>query len=578
MWPAATTMATVYPKDVFEPCTFGMAELPFNHHHELTTLRLLRDALPDHYTIFHSAHVAWWNGRGASFSEADFVIVNRDGDALMIEQKNGRLEETGSGLFKSYDDGPSDVVRQMVRCTDGLRDGFNRATGAKLVLSMLLYCPDHTLGNINAAALPRELVVDRSRAAHLVTIIEKALGRGTGGSKHGPQHQSVIEFLRNEFQLNVSKERQMELHRISAERLTGGLVDALRRFEMQPLRLRVEGTAGCGKTDIARHYVEQWSEQGRRTLLVCFNNALATALQERFGPKAKVATILGFCREFMESRGETIDFAKATGASFWSDFLDRMEALIITEPPDDAWLFDSLIVDEGQDFEPGQFQILRFFLRENAGIVWLEDRRQNLYNRPAFAKDGFVTFHADGNFRTPLRIASFVQRALDIPFNCLNPVPGEGVHIHEYRDEKHQRSLLEQRIDTCLRRGFTADQIVVLSACRAERAVFHAVDRLAAVALRRFRGYDSVGRPMFTDGHLLCESIWRYKGLEAPVIIMTDVDPVHGHSDKGPVLAPREVTALYCGMTRATWRLELLMARKNPFVDPFKSIAAACRL
>lgn len=570
-------MATVYPKDVFEPCAFGMAALPFSHHHELTTLRRLRDALPDHYTIFHSAHVAWWNGKGASFAEADFVIVNRDGDALMIEQKNGRLEETGNALFKTYEDGPSDVVCQMTRCADGLRDGFRKATGGRLALSMLLYCPDHTLGSINAAALPRELVVDRPRAPQLVTIIEKCLGRGTGGSKHGPQHQRVIEFLRNQFQLTVSKERQMELHRISAERLTGGLVDALRRFEMQPLRLRVEGTAGCGKTDIARHYVERWSGAERQTLLVCFNNALAAALQERIGGKAKVATILGFCREFMESRGETIDFAQAGQAGFWSNFLERMEALIITEPPSGAWLFDGLIVDEGQDFEPGQFQILRFFLREDADIVWLEDWRQNLYGKPAFRKDGFVTFHADGNFRTPLRIASFVQRALGVPFNCLNPVPGEGVYVFDYGTEAQQLALLAERIDTCLRRGFAADQIVVLSARGLDHAVFRTSERLAAVALRRFQGYDAAGRPQFTSGHLLCDSIWRYKGLEAPVVILTDVDPMHDRSDDGPTPAARALPVLYCGMTRATWRLELLMARKNPLFAQFGKIAAACR-
>jgi len=30
----------------------------------------------------------------------DFVVVNRSGDVLLIEQKNGPLEECGEGLVK----------------------------------------------------------------------------------------------------------------------------------------------------------------------------------------------------------------------------------------------------------------------------------------------------------------------------------------------------------------------------------------------------------------------------------------------------------------------------------------------
>jgi hypothetical protein len=48
--------------------------------------------------------------RGATvYGEVDFIVVNRAGDALLIEQKNGPLEEDDAGLHKRY--GEADRVR-----------------------------------------------------------------------------------------------------------------------------------------------------------------------------------------------------------------------------------------------------------------------------------------------------------------------------------------------------------------------------------------------------------------------------------------------------------------------------------
>jgi len=571
--PKQGIMAIVYPKDIFEPYSFGTAVLPYSHFHELNTLRRLRDELPDHYTVFHSTHVAWWNGKRAHFAEADFVVVNRDGDVLMIEQKNGRLSETGAALVKNYDDGDRNIVDQMNRCADSLRTAFSQANDDSLALRMLLYCPDHTLVGLNSVGLPRELVVDRSRASQLSNIVENALPKGSGGAKTAARRQRVLEFLSNRYELKVTKEQLMELHKVNADRLTGGLLDALRRFDMAPLRLRIAGTAGCGKTEIARDYVQAWAAQGRRTLLVCFNNALAAVLKERLGGQAHVATLLGFCRAFMESRGVTVDFRQVSRPGFWSAFLEQMQALVLTDPPRGEWLFDTLIVDEGQDFESDQFQILRFFLPEDGDIVWLEDPQQNLYLKHPFQEPGFVTFRADGNFRTPLRVARFIQSALNIPFVPLNPVPGEGVHVFEYGSDAQQLATLTKRIERFVSRGYSPDQLVVLSARRLEDAIFQKAEQLGPLRIKRFSGYDADGRLTYTSGELLCDSIWRFKGLEAPIVILTDVAPQMDRNDS-TTLAEHAQRVLYCGMTRATWRLELLVSKASPACDTFARLAS----
>ncbi len=46
--------------------------------------------------------------------------------------------------------------------------------------------------------------------------------------------------------------------------------------------------------------------------------------------------------------------------------------------------FDTLIVDEGQDFEQDWFEIMRLFLREGANILWQKDDDRNLQENHRF--------------------------------------------------------------------------------------------------------------------------------------------------------------------------------------------------
>jgi len=52
----------------------------------------------------------------------------------------------------------------------------------------------------------------------------------------------------------------------------------------------------------------------------------------------------------------------------------------------------------------------------------------------------------------------------------------------------------------------------------------------------------------------------RFKGQQAAAVILTDLDP-------GPERLPQELQILFCGMTPATVRLEILCHAANPWVS-----------
>ena len=59
---------------------------------ELDTLAMLQGNLADDYTVFHGVHWSPEHDCYTVFGEIDFVVVNRSGDVLVIEQKNGPLK------------------------------------------------------------------------------------------------------------------------------------------------------------------------------------------------------------------------------------------------------------------------------------------------------------------------------------------------------------------------------------------------------------------------------------------------------------------------------------------------------
>ena len=92
-------MAYIVPSDIGNLAPAGC------HEPELATLARLKRELPADYTVFHSVHWTREYKGHTAFGEADFVLLNRSGEGLVVEQKNGHLEESAEGLRKRYQTG-----------------------------------------------------------------------------------------------------------------------------------------------------------------------------------------------------------------------------------------------------------------------------------------------------------------------------------------------------------------------------------------------------------------------------------------------------------------------------------------
>ena len=342
---------------------------------------------------------------------------------------------------------------------------------------------------------------------------------------------------------------QIDVQQSHFLRRAGYLTEVLSNLEINPYRLKVSAIAGSGKSLFASSYYQSQVKANLRPALVCFNRSLAERLKARLSPGGYINTFHGLCTEFLESLDDKPDFSQADEPGFWAGILERVTAAEIPG----SWQFDTLIVDEGQDFEEEWFEILKLFLKEDGGILWLQDSLQNIYGKSQFNLDGFVHYRCSTNYRTPSSLADYIRDTLDVEFETENELTGLGVGVHKVDSPEAQIDTVFEILKDLMAGGFAPEDIAIISCKGAQKSVFSGFDKIGKYALRKFTNeYDVQGNQKYTNGEIIFDSIYRFKGNQSPAVILVDVESLESPSE-------RKTNLLFCGMTRATVRLDVVV-------------------
>lgn len=563
-------MARIHPE--------GWRQLPGSgsRARELATLALFADTLPDDFAVYHGLHWTRAAGDHTLFGEIGFAVMGPAGRVVLIEQQSGFLEETEEGLLRPPSRRARRVSVELARSTEALRTRLRPLLqGAEPQLEILFYCPDYRVRQPGTAGLDPARIVDAGRRSELVAIV-KALA-----SEHP---QPGPEGAADKAPASVDVERRAALHRFFADllelvpdvqalagraealttRLSGGLAEWARRLDFSPFRLHVTATAGSGKTQLALAAYDDALRAGRRPLYVCYNRPLADHFARIAPPGGEVATFHQLCDRRLRAADRPPNFA-APGA------FRRMEAdfaALVTAAPDPAWRFDELIVDEGQDFAEGWRDALLALLAANGRAWWLEDPLQNLYGRPPVPLPGWVRMSADTNYRTPADIVALLNRRLPLPapVRAGSPVAGSMPEVFAWQGEGEQGLMDATRraITRAIGLGFRRDMIALVTFRGREHSRFTPITHLGPHRLRAFSGrYDLFGEPEHSEGDLLIDSVYRFKGQSAPCVIFTEID--------FDTLDEATVRKLFVGATRATMKLILVASpRAAAALEPDK--------
>ena len=276
------------------------------------------------------------------FVDDEFVEAPR-GNLLLIEQKSGFLSETPEGLAKHYQKKEKLVPVQMARSAEALRKRLHaHCQGDRPALDSLLYCPDYTVRQPGSAGIDPARIVDAAKREHLIHTIRSLLPEDDPAR---PLADEVHRFLRNELRVVADVATIAGQARTLYTQLSGGLAEWARCIECEPFRLRVVGTAGSGKTQLALDVLQDAIRANRRPLYVCYNRPLADHVALIAPAGATVATYHQLCDRILRSTGQAPDFS--TPGAFAA-----LEAFIAEYQPDVAGRVDDHEVDLADQRSP----------------------------------------------------------------------------------------------------------------------------------------------------------------------------------------------------------------------------------
>lgn len=526
---------------------------------------LAEDETTDDWIVLHSLNIAEHvrNPEG----EADFVVIAPDLGVLVIEVKShehftfddgvwklGSQAPTTRGPFKQASEAMHSIRKDLLKKGIDLRSiptlsaAWFTATRARTMLKPTNEWFDWQV--LDSEDLKNNPIgaLRRAFAGGIANLDATFNGFSYGGV--GPDQataQQIARLLRPNFEFgrvagDVRSARERQLVRFVEEQFLA--LDAM----VDNQRVLFTGPAGSGKTFLALEAARRELALGRTGSLMCFNKLLGRRLAADINvPSLSVGT---FHSKLVALTG--LKAPNDAGQLFWTSELPEraIEILLEMEKPP----ADFLIVDEVQDLLTESYLDV-FELMVKGGLAGGRVLMFGDFERQAIYDDG------RGHELIKARMPNIPSHRLTM--NCRNLprigfsvnffsglTPGykkfrrddDGVNpvLLKYVRGDDQSPLLRKAVDELREESFDLTEIVVLSPLGAGSVAATTTDSWLKSVLVQADGRNT------KKGKIRFASIQSFKGLEAPAVIVTDLDRAS---------VPNFESVLYVGLTRATDRL-----------------------
>lgn len=398
-----------------------------------------------------------------------------------------------------------------------------------------------------------ERVLDAART-HLLRVPSARWFDRASITPTSHQAEGIASTLRPIFEVVESPKLRRRREREELLAYTAEQYEALDSMTANP-RVVFEGPAGTGKTLLALEATRRAALDGQRVMLACHTGPLGKWLRERsndFTGDVWAGTLGEYMQELVARDAEP---GRPADEGSNHALEDAALETILGDPPDHP--FDLIILDEAQDLmTETMLDVIDMSVEGGlaAGSWWFfgDFERQALFGSDV-TLEAFIEGRAPGatvhslrvNCRNTPRIAAltYLLGGLTPDYRRIRrPDDGVEADFAFYGSPEASPEGLVKLLDTLYAEGYRGGEIAVLSsdegdpvAARVSTAPWK--DRLRPLA-------EAEG------GHVPYASVQEFKGLEAPVVIVTDLEDIT--TDEGRAL-------LYVAVTRPLSRLFLLL-------------------
>ena len=539
-------MATMVPDLPVDNAPYAEREV---HH-------WLHDGLPDAYHVFHSLPLLYATKQsGLRPGEADFVITHPKRGLLVLEVKGGKAirydgdwtSVAHTGQVHSIEDPYKQAEKNLhaLKTVMQERDVLRRTPSPAFPHGHACWFPgtDRIQGSL-PTHVSRTITLTRDDRHSVQASIERVFGSWAGtrspdGSWEAMMDEVHTRVLMPEFRVVRSLRTQIRDAEEQFARMTEEQADIFNRVLKSNRRALVKGFAGTGKTFLAVHRAAELGREGKSTLLICFNRHLADHLARKMEgvPNTTVATFHQLADEW-EDHAPNHSFPENPDQEFW----DTGAAELLVDAVEHGGIqFDAVLVDEAQDFREEWWIPIESMLHEASHFYVFLDPGQDVYQTDVKGlMDLPTTLPLRTNCRSSAPISKYASRIAqrDEEVSPLHAGKGADVETYAFQDRSEQIDQLAQIVRTLKKEdNLSSSDIVLLSPRNYRSCILADVDY-------RLGGYDV--KPFALDepdeGTLYYESIYGFKGMESPVVVLFDVLADHVASSD---------TNVYVGCTRA---------------------------
>lgn len=484
---------------------------------EERVFRALR-MLPDDVTVLHSLRwVHPGNGRTlgerlGGQGEGDFVLVDPARGIMVVEVKGGdvwcedgewRQRNRGTEQIRTVfpeEQASQTKFRIRAEIAERCRDASN------VLCCHAVWFPD---GVVNRKCLPMNchphMTLDAEDIAQPEASINRAFAYWRSlfpkATVPGSHAKRILGILAPSLSIVRSVRQTLDEREEQLIQLTRDQARVLDFLDEQK-HAAIIGAAGTGKTLLAIEKARRLSSPSAPVLFLCFNAALRDHLRSCHAqPNVSYHSFHGFARDLIGPTGS----------------LDEAVQEVLRLLAEDAPLpYAHLIVDEAQDFEREWLEYLRHRFRDAAFYAFY-DRYQAVQgqNDTAWLDDVPCRLVLTKNCRNTDPIARAAYRAAGLPISPTLGLEGPQPTLHAVPDQSAALALVGTLVESaCKQHKTPAHDVAVLSMATIAGDGSWAAPRLG--------GQPTADAPR--RDHLTVTTARRFKGLEASLVIIVDVD------------------------------------------------------
>ncbi len=504
-------MAKMYPSNI-EIYNYTESEKIF--------FNACKTQLPDNYSVFYS--LSWFDKKNdlKIHSECDFLIFNPSYGYLTVEVKGGKkieIRENDWLLYtseKEYRTLRMSPFKQAELSMYYFKENYEKNTEQSFngIFGCAVAFPFY---EVNASFLKEasdDLIINGKDMKNLEKKISEVFHYWRGKNKNfvffsDVQKNKFINIVKRQISLNAAtgnlielKEKQMEI----TNRVQINLLNLISNYN----EALIYGAAGTGKTWMGIKKLNSSPAGDSKQLYLCYNNKLMTYVRSQVNEEnIVVLTFHSHMRSILGKRYDEI-YANNQDLNGIFDEIDKHE----------YEKYDSIVVDEGQDFtEEWAMTVRKLLKKDNSDLYVFCDPNQNIYNRDLANNFMIETpiFVLKENLRNTVNIHNWACKKAEIVVDSYSNLIEGGEPILILEKNKNIVNMVNKLLIKLIEdEGVKPESIVILSNRKKQNSILSDFKTLGSYKIFDFD--NGINIPKNEIGF---STVHSFKGLESDLVI-----------------------------------------------------------